>query len=543
MANKIKEIKGFFKGILASFSSSDVQDDNASFSLNIDSSDKDGVLKGVKRNKPVIEIGEGSEIETDMSVSVENTDGTYDVIYTETETGNIKTIADLYGGKELKTPINASGAGGAAKSMEVKNDKIHIGHGKELPPKILFKTKNIPFQRDSTDMSEWIYEDSTLYDTKLLNASFTVDRFINLPWYADNSMRSSIGIRYDHKDVYFINWNGEYDNAEKIYDFSSDSASIALGENNIGRSIIQGAACDVCQADVKKYADGIETESVDDYYFWALSVSSEQSEANSFGILQKFKMAAGDASTPGAGAGGDISLENTYTIDCGDSPPPEGAVPGSVLETKNHLWVQYWKPSGDKFLRDENFLYSIPVTSIENATSLQFENKSPNYDDIKQKRATINLGNKNVTKGLRETYFYNATKSWNSLKSGNWLRGDSDWGNKRDGKSRGQHKYSGLYGIDESAGFIPKRHGLIQSPLTDRKFPIYVKKAPWNFTEESDEDWVAVLTTCDAQLINIYTALQYTVPGGWNWSSYDRLRASDDGNNGSEFWFVQLIIL
>ena len=83
MANKIKEIKNFFSGILSSFSSSDIGDDNASFSLNVDSSDKDGVLKGVKRNKSVVET---SEIETDMTATVENNDGTYDLIYTDFDT-------------------------------------------------------------------------------------------------------------------------------------------------------------------------------------------------------------------------------------------------------------------------------------------------------------------------------------------------------------------------------------------------------------------------------------------------------------------------
>ena len=49
MANKIKEIKEFFSGIISSFSSSDIKDDAASYSLNIDSSEKDGVLKGAKK--------------------------------------------------------------------------------------------------------------------------------------------------------------------------------------------------------------------------------------------------------------------------------------------------------------------------------------------------------------------------------------------------------------------------------------------------------------------------------------------------------------
>ena len=55
MANKIKEIKGFFSGILSSFSSSDIKDDAASYSENIDSTDEDGVLKGSKEDSIQIE--------------------------------------------------------------------------------------------------------------------------------------------------------------------------------------------------------------------------------------------------------------------------------------------------------------------------------------------------------------------------------------------------------------------------------------------------------------------------------------------------------
>ena len=49
--NKIKEIKSFLSGIFSSFSSSDIKEDAASYSTNIDSVTKDGVLKVTPSNE------------------------------------------------------------------------------------------------------------------------------------------------------------------------------------------------------------------------------------------------------------------------------------------------------------------------------------------------------------------------------------------------------------------------------------------------------------------------------------------------------------
>ena len=83
MANKIKEIKKFISGIFSSFSSSDIGDDAASFSENIDSVMKDGVLKGIPKHKKIT----NRLVKTDISVIVDNEDGTKDLIYNDFDTG------------------------------------------------------------------------------------------------------------------------------------------------------------------------------------------------------------------------------------------------------------------------------------------------------------------------------------------------------------------------------------------------------------------------------------------------------------------------
>ena len=538
MANKIKEIKNFFSGIVSSFSSSDIPDDNASFSLNIDSSEKDGVLKGSKKELDLINA---VEIDANVSKVLESEDNKFDLVYSDAESGDVKVISDLYGAKTLKTPIGASGVAGSAESIEVKNDKVYIGHGKNIKPKILYKTKKIPFQKESETLSDWIYEDSTLYDRNMLNSSFSVDRFINFPGAEHSSYTSAIGIRYDHKDIYYIDYDGQWtDVSNNIFDLSDGNTKIHFGNTEDGRDALSGAACDICQAEVNEYADGVALggtppnntlSSSHPFKVWILSINHAQSESTS-GVpqLQKFRITENPGRTRGSSSNstnkGSASHEGTYLFEYENGEiPPQGAIPGSILETKNYLWVQYWKPSGDKFTRDENFLYCVLKTEIPaTGGSIVLTNKSLKYDKIRKKRAKIHFGNKNLTHRHRETYFYNSDMPWKSLKTGNWLRGSENWSART--SSRGQHYYSGIYCIDGEPGFSIVRHGLIQSPITDKENP--------DFDAAADEDWVAVMSSCDDQMINIYSAQSYRVAGGWNWHSYHKLRATDDFTSGSE---------
>ena len=534
MANKIKEIKNFFAGLMSSFSSSDIKDESASFSLNVDSGDKDGILRGTKKE---IDLISGLEIDTNMSKVIESEPGIFDLVYTDVESGDVNTIFDLYGAKSIKTPINASGAGGKAESMEVKNDKVYVGHGKELRPKILYKTKHTPFQKESEIISDWIYEDSSLYDKRLLNSSFSVDRFINLPGSSDQAYSSAVGIRYDHKDLYFINYEGRWDDTKDLYDLNAANAKIHLGASDVGKNALSGAACDICQADVKFFANSVQEVSGQlltiDCSIWVLAVAHSQSEAvDAVPSLRKIKISEVPGRTRDEAAGQaakgnfDSSLTYYFEFEEGDAPP-NGAVPGSVLETEHYVWVSYWKPTGDNFARDENFLYCASLEDVPAAGGvITFKNKSLNYDKITKKRATINFGNKNFTETHKETYFYNSDQSWETLKSGNWIRGSQDWDDRS--SDRGNHKYSGIHAVEGDPGFKIVRHGLIQSPMTDKENPAFP-----DYNEGSGEDWVGILATCEEQMINIYSAWSYRVAGGWNWHSYHRLRAADDDGDGS----------
>ena len=120
MANKIKEIKGFFSGIISSFSSSDIKDDAASYSENIDSTDEDGVLKGSKDD--TVKIFDNS-IKASIAKSVENDDETFDLITSDSNSGQINIVEDLYGNSKVKKPINNSEPGNVASSIEVKNNQ------------------------------------------------------------------------------------------------------------------------------------------------------------------------------------------------------------------------------------------------------------------------------------------------------------------------------------------------------------------------------------------------------------------------------------
>lgn len=526
MANKIKEIKNFFSGIISSFSSSDIKDDAASYSSNIDSVNKDGVLKGIKGSS-IVDIP--VEIDANIAITLEAEDDKFDLIYIDAEDGAVKIIEDLYGKKTITSPANASSVGFPAQTIEAKNDKVYVGYGKSISPKILYKTSHKPFSENDTNGNVWRYEDSSVYDSNLLNSSFNIDRFVGVNYQNDSTMKSAIGIRYDHKDVYFINFNGIFSDAKDLFDLSSGS-KISLGTNENGKGKLQGAACDICQADVSDYqAEHGDGES-SDYKFWVLSNASVDSEStNNFTQIHKFKL----DENPSAGTeNGAISNADSGPITVlfeEDSPPP-GAAPGSILETKNHVWISYWKPNGDKFSRDEHFLFCCHKTKIGSTTAV-FKSKSLIYDNIKKKSIRFTLGW--FSNGLFEKYFYNSDQDWESLTKTDWRKGKESWGDKT--SSRGNHEYSGIW-YDGAKGITIERHGLIPSPLMFNEHnsqEYYLEDNP-DLQFENDTEWVGLVGHSDPAFINILSAWQYRVPGGTFNSSYHKLRAADDGGSGSD---------
>ena len=241
MANKIKEIREFFSGIISSLSYSDIKEDAASYSLNIDSVTKDGVLKGIPGNK---EFVLSETIDTPLAITVENSDRKHDLIYYESISGEMKLIKDLYGSQELGSPDGASGVGIVPESIEKISNSIFVGYGSSDTPKVVYKTKNNPFNPDTQDDSNWISEKATL-DHSILNSSFTADRFIMI----SETKNQAVGIRYDHKDVYFIHFNAsETEHANGGYWDMTGLSKIHLGASNAGLNLLVGGACDICEA-------------------------------------------------------------------------------------------------------------------------------------------------------------------------------------------------------------------------------------------------------------------------------------------------------
>ena len=81
MARKLKEIKSFFKGIFSSASSSDIDDEAASYSKNIDSATKDGKLTGAPKDGEFRKFGVSYGVNTDNASTIANQDGTVDLVF------------------------------------------------------------------------------------------------------------------------------------------------------------------------------------------------------------------------------------------------------------------------------------------------------------------------------------------------------------------------------------------------------------------------------------------------------------------------------
>ena len=535
MANKIKEIKKFISGIFSSFSSSDIGDDAASFSENIDSVMKDGVLKGIPKHKKIT----NRLVKTDISVIVDNEDGTKDLIYNDFDTGRPGIIKDLYGQFALSGILGSSDAGFVPVDMVSSNDKVFFGNGKENESKILYRTKKVPFE-DGDGSNEWRYDRSFCEGPK---SSFTVDRLL----YLDGNHRYGFGIRYDHSDIYFVDMQenttgNETSNPDggiyrTVPDLSSVAPTITLGDSdNAGLAKLSGAACDFCRADIHSdYLAGAQgawdhAENAEDYVtshnYWFLNQAtgaSSNTGAETISI-QKATLSMSDSDD-----GSVTMIEGPYVCNFDDGPPA-GAAPGSILETKNYLWISLWKPSGSKFGRTEPFIYSAKLTEIIPGQPIPFKNRSLEWDDIKHGSVDFNLGW--FSDKLTEHYFYNATRSWSSLDGGDWLRGwEDDYNSDRD--SKGGHTWAGILWTTSTKGFSIYRHCLIPAP--DWVSGNYDDGGlPGGGTPATDEDFVGILSRAEGGIVNKHSAQQYKVPKNIG-SDYWKLRPSTgtvEGANG-----------
>ena len=112
MPKELKEISTFVTGTITTPSSSDIPDDAASYSLNIDSVTQDGVLKGVPTDKTLQDSNP-----TDLSVNaneltVFDDDDKQKIVYHDPNDSKIKVINNIY---------DTSSAGSFTSSMAVEN--------------------------------------------------------------------------------------------------------------------------------------------------------------------------------------------------------------------------------------------------------------------------------------------------------------------------------------------------------------------------------------------------------------------------------------
>jgi len=536
MANKIKEIKKFLGGIFSSFSSSDIGDDAASFSENIDSSMKDGVLKGIPKHKKIT----NRLIKTDISVIVDNEDGTRDLIFNDYDSGKPGIIKDFYGQFTSLGIMGGSDTGYVPVDMVSSNDKVFLGSGQNVPSKILYRTKKVAFE-DGEGNNEWRYDKSACEGP---SSSFSLDRML----YLDGSHRYGFGIRYDHNDIYFVDMQeGTTEPAadDGIYrtipDLQTSNPTIDLGSSQKGSGYLAGAACDFCRADINydytrtnasqgtwnhpdNYEDAVTWHN---YWFLLQGTGASSNTGAETILLQKCKlwMSDGDTGTP--------SDSTTYVCDFDDAPP-SGAAPGSILETRNYLWITLWKPSGNKFGRNEPFIYSAKLSDISAGSSIQFKNRSLEWDNIKHKHVDFNLGW--FSDKLTEHYFYNSDESWSTLDNNDWLRGWSD-DYTDEHSTKGGHKYSGIFWTTGTKGFSIYRHCLIPSP--DWVSGDYDNGNCPGGAPMSGEDFVGILSRAEGALVNIHSALEYKVPKNIG-SDYWKLRPSSGDVEGANGWFGEI---
>ena len=171
--------------------------------------------------------------------------------------------------------------------------------------------------------------------------------------------------------------NGIY---RTVPDLATSTPTITLGANDTaGQAKLSGAACDFCRADINiDYEAGAQgtwnhAENAEDYVtthkYWFLNQatgSSTNTGAETISI-QKLSLTMSDSNS------GSLTVEEGPYVCDFDDAPPSGAAPGSILETKNHLWISLWKPSGNKFGKTEPFIYSAELGTITPGQTIQFK--------------------------------------------------------------------------------------------------------------------------------------------------------------------------
>ena len=144
MPKELKEISTFVTGTITTSSSSDIPDDAASYSLNIDSVTQDGVLKGVPTDKILQDDtpdGGGSAVNLSVNaneLTVFDDDDKQKIVYYDPTDDKIKIISNIYDTStagsftDSMAVSNLSSSGESVTgtpTFQKNNKEIHIGMG------------------------------------------------------------------------------------------------------------------------------------------------------------------------------------------------------------------------------------------------------------------------------------------------------------------------------------------------------------------------------------------------------------------------------
>lgn len=133
MPKELHEISQFQTGTVLSPSERDIPDESATYSLNIDPTSKDGVLKGINADT-ILQYNNGS---SDVNIAcnaqtiamVNNKDERHIVFFDPTE-DKLRQVPDIYGTPANSNDLSSSSEGNAGTTcMEVNNREVHVGTG------------------------------------------------------------------------------------------------------------------------------------------------------------------------------------------------------------------------------------------------------------------------------------------------------------------------------------------------------------------------------------------------------------------------------
>ena len=135
MPKELHEIKNFESGTVTSVSDKDIQDDMATYSLNVDPSGEAGKLKGIPKDSSAIA---GDPTVTASAMKNINDDGKINTVYFDDATSEMKLIENLHPGKFETTQINSDFTTNVTINVDVppmqsNNKEVHIGAGDSDP--------------------------------------------------------------------------------------------------------------------------------------------------------------------------------------------------------------------------------------------------------------------------------------------------------------------------------------------------------------------------------------------------------------------------